>query len=62
MTKEAAIELMHAGKKVTHTYFTDEEYLHEKNGEICTEDGYVFDTLFDERNSYLSDGWEEFKE
>jgi hypothetical protein len=43
MTKAEAIEAMEAGKRVTHTYFTPEEWISMEDGKIVTEDGYKFD-------------------
>lgn len=39
MTKAEAINAMYGGKKVTHRYFTDEEYIYMVGDEIYSEDG-----------------------
>ena len=39
MTKEEAKEQMRAGKKVTHRYFTIEEWVTMEDGRILLEDG-----------------------
>ena len=39
MTKTEAIVVMNKGKKVTHTYFSHDEWMTIKNGEIVFEDG-----------------------
>lgn len=44
MTKEEAIQAMKDGKKVTHRYFTDDEYIFiNEKGDIQTEDGAKVD-------------------
>lgn len=40
MTKAEAIEAIRQGKKVTHSYFTNDEFITMKNGRIITEEGY----------------------
>ena len=45
MTKQAAIQAMESGKKVTHTYFDDDEWITMKNGQIVTEEGYKHDAV-----------------
>ena len=65
MTKAEAIQAMLEGKRVTHKYFTPEEWVSMEDGMIVTEDGYNFDpdefwmrrfgTIFDEN-------WKIFKE
>lgn len=39
MTKEEAIEKMKAGEKVTHRYFTSDEWMTMEGGKIVLEDG-----------------------
>lgn len=39
MTKQEAIQAINEGKKVTHRYFTSEEYIFLKDGKIYSEDG-----------------------
>ena len=41
MNKEEAIKAMQEGKKITHTSFTDEEWMTMKDGKILTEEGYL---------------------
>lgn len=43
MTKEEAIVAMEAGHKVTHQYFTKDEFIRMKNGKLITEEGYEFE-------------------
>jgi len=57
MTKAEALEQMKQGKKITHEYFLDHEYLYWKNGKVYTEDGYEFDFFFDDTKEYLNNGW-----
>lgn len=40
MTKSEAIKAMQEGHKVSHYYFTDDEWITMENGLIVTEDGY----------------------
>lgn len=40
MTREEAITAMKNGEKVTHGYFSDDEWMTMKDGDIVTEDGY----------------------
>lgn len=42
MNREEAIQLMKNGKKVTHRYFDNEEYIKMKDGKIYDENGYGF--------------------
>lgn len=39
ITKAQAIELMRKGQKVTHTWFSDDEWMTIENGKILLEDG-----------------------
>jgi hypothetical protein len=61
MTKNEAIEAMREGKKVTHRYFTDGEYLYMENGMLFSEEGYHhrwFD-FWNERKEHVWDiDWE----
>jgi hypothetical protein len=41
MTSTEAIEQMRQGKKVTHEYFTDHEFIYMENGKIISEDKIV---------------------
>ncbi len=40
MTKQEAIAAMQNGNKVTHRYFSSEEWITIEDGRILTEDGY----------------------
>ena len=58
MTKNEAIQAMKEGNKITHTYFTTDEFIRmEKDWQIITEEGYTIglDTFFGVRNDNL---WE----
>ena len=64
MTKKDAIQEMKEGKKVTHQYFTDDEWATMENGKIVLEDGVRCDP--DEfwrwrLGSGFDDGWELFE-
>lgn len=66
MTKEDAIIQMKQGVKVTHRYFTSNEWITMKgNFTIQTEEGYSFpaDEFWRYRNDIdWMDGWSIFKE
>lgn len=61
MTRDEAYNAIMDGKKVTHTYFLDNEFLEFKDGKMLTEDGYDFEDRFYELE-YLKDGWSIYKE
>lgn len=42
MTREEALQAMINGEKVTHRYFTSDEYIYMKGGNIFSEEGYNF--------------------
>ena len=59
MTKQEAIEAMREGKKVTHRYFSSDEWMTIKAGNIITfEDGGsgFINEFFDDR---IDSSWEE---
>ena len=66
MTREQALQAMKYGCKVTHTYFTDEEYIRMEDHDIFSEEGYNFGTVFAEfwwekrDNKNFDDGWSVF--
>lgn len=63
MTKYQAIELMKQGKKVTHRYISDKEYITMEGYLIITEEGYAcpVDVFWlDRRDESWNDGWEEY--
>jgi len=62
MGREEALELLHQGKKVTHEYFDDDEfiYISERTGTFTTEDGYDFTEQWWEYDKF-KDGWSEYK-
>ena len=46
MDKDAAIEAMEQGKKITHRYFRERTYIMlNENGLLIDETGYVMDTF-----------------
>lgn len=62
MTKQEAIEQMKKGEKVTHTYFSDNEYIYQKGCIIYSEDGVRHEEFWTLRNGLLfEDGWSIFK-
>jgi len=50
MTKQEAYKAMEDGHKVTHEWFSFDEYVYIKDDKMYTEDGYRFE-----------DGWEDRK-
>jgi hypothetical protein len=62
MSLEEAKKLAQEGVKMTHTYFTDEEYLTMRGIMIIFEDGArIFFNEWTEGKDYLKEGWREFK-
>lgn len=59
LSREEAREAMKQGHKISHIYYTSDEYLEMKNGEIVCENGYrmtdVFNTDIKEREWQLTD-------
>jgi hypothetical protein len=65
MNKIEALQQMEAGAKVTHQYYSDDEYCYMKDGQIYTEDGYCHGYPEDEFWSKIQqwlDGWDIFPE
>lgn len=66
MTKAEAIHALHAGDKITHRYFTPEEYvcIDEASGHLIDEKGYQLNPVefWDLRsdNGAFDNGWEIF--
>lgn len=58
MTQEAAIEQMKRGEKITHRYFSNNEWMTMENGMILLEDGYKIhpDEFWGLRHQ---DGWKD---
>ena len=60
MTRKEAIRAMLEGKKVTHTYFTSDEWATQENGLIVLEDGVKcqpFEFWRDRTSPIFNDGW-----
>lgn len=60
MTKDEAIAAMRKGKKVTHKYFSRDEWVSMDGSEIVTEEGYhvTMELFWDCRNQpYWNTGW-----
>ena len=58
MTFEEAKEQARKGIKVTHTYFTDDEYMTMRGDIIIFEDGVeIFAEDWMKGKAYLNDGW-----
>lgn len=65
MNREEALKAMMTGHKVTHKYFTPDEYLHMVAGIIMSEDGYDFRDWFYviyRDTEWKQDGWSIWKE
>ncbi len=66
MSKEDAIELMKQGVKMTHTYFTPEEWVYiSKGGEYVLEDGVECShhEFWQWRQAeFWQDGWERWED
>jgi hypothetical protein len=63
MTLQEAKELAQQGIKMTHIYFTQNEYMIMKGNQIIFEDGVKI--FFDEwikNKDYLLEGWSKFEE
>ena len=59
MTKSDAYIQMKLGNKITHTYFTSNEYLYMENDTIFTEDSYRFNDEWNRRTDAIwQSGWE----
>lgn len=64
MTKSEAIAAMAAGKKVTHHYFSSDEWVTIENGKILLEDGVRCSPMEFWRwrmNESWNEGWELFE-
>lgn len=59
MTREEAYKAMQEGKKITHNYFSGDEFYELKNGKIMAEDNVNHtSTFWDEgQNNWRKDGW-----
>lgn len=59
LTKLQALEALNQGKKISHVYFTDDEYVYLKDGSLTDEQGIELteniDRFFDARP--WNDGW-----
>ena len=63
MTIQEAISEMEAGKKLTHNYFNDTEFLTMVDGQIIDEDGIHHDNFFEARKGeHWQTGWSYYKE
>jgi len=63
MNLQQAKEKAQQGIKVTHEYFTDEEYMTMRGNQIIFEDGVkIFFDEWTKGKDYLLEGWSEFKE
>ena len=71
MTRVEAIQAMRYGERITHTYFSPDEYLFMEEEEVSSEDGvhwgYINDprnfkcTCLDPTDPTFDDGWSIYK-
>jgi len=61
MNKSEAYKAMEQGKRITHAYFDDDEFLYMKDGVIYTEDNYRFDNREDGYNGWKDRSSESFQ-
>ena len=64
MTKIEAIKLMKEGKKLTHRYFSPNEWVTIENNSILFEDGCECSQQlfwYDRKNEYWNDDWSLFE-
>ena len=66
MTREDALNAMISGEKVTHEYFSDDEFIYMKDDDIYTEEGFNMGTVNDEfwiirKTEMFDDGWSIYK-
>jgi hypothetical protein len=63
MTKQEAFRAMTLGHKVTHKYFSSNEYIYMKGYHMYTEEGYTFDDGWDDRcGENWQTGWNIWEE
>jgi len=63
MNLQEAKELAQKGVKVTHRYFTDNEYMIMQGNMVIFEDGCrIFFDEWTKGKDYLLEGWREFKD
>lgn len=63
MTKDEAILQMKLGKKMTHSTFTDREFITIENNMIVDECGYCFDIddfFYYRQDDIFNSGWSEY--
>jgi hypothetical protein len=66
MTREDALQAMESGEKVTHEYFSDDEFIYMIKCIIFDENNYNMGTVDDEfwkirGTEMFDDGWEIYK-
>lgn len=62
MTLEEAKKLAQQGVKVTHTYFTDDEYMTMEGHTVVFEDGVTISIEeWTKDKDYLNEGWSRYK-
>jgi hypothetical protein len=60
MTREEAYNSMMAGEKITHQYFSKDEFYEVKDGRVFAEDGVNHTKVFwsGDQYSWRENGWE----
>jgi hypothetical protein len=66
MTREEALQAMIGGEKVTHQYFSDDEFIYMKGNNIYDENDFNMKTVNDEfwiirKTEMFDDGWSIYK-
>ena len=59
MTRQEAYEVMKNGEKITHQYFSSNEFYEMKGSQIIAEDGVKHTSIFwsEAQNNWRKDGW-----
>jgi len=64
MTKDEVISKLNHGKRMTHTSFTDDEFIIIEDNMVVDEKGYKFeidDFFFYRQSTAFDTGWSEYK-
>jgi hypothetical protein len=66
MTKQEAIEALDRGEKITHKYFSPDEWVkkYDNNGNLILEDGVIcseWEFWYHRTQDFFNNGWEIYK-
>jgi hypothetical protein len=62
LNRDEALKSMQEGYKVTHEYFSDDEYLYITDEKMYSEEGYRFEEGWEMRKGgYWEEGWRIFR-